>query len=424
MRRFGHPSFADINEEMVKERASTLPENGIPHDVLKVLHEVDDGPDQLQPQKAATPCDGLGSLQEAGKVFAVQRPRGMVAEGQNNHDANQVELAALQQMQQKLTSEQSLHAGEGDLPLVVQTGNQFVDQFQAYYFAIAFPFCFKFATARPDVTNKCKRQQQQPPQQQPQLQPQQPHQQQQHQIPEALEDEDASRPSRRDAQAPKVDIHVWAAAMARRVETQFRRDWTFGFTVWNYWFRTMVNLQPNACMYAVPDSNGRGRMRMLTNEEIAEGGRELMGKLRNGKYRDITGELKPVGGDMTKLRHVPTLGDAARKVLYNVEARTRHIPGTHEVRKTMRHQTHANRVCYGTAIFITFSPSERDTSLMVRLTRARQCDPAVQQDGSAPFQRRTHPQMDVDYMRLSPKALAGAQQQQRHCMFMCAAMKK
>ena len=61
---------------------------------------------------------------------------------------------------------------------------------------------------------------------------------------------------------------------------------------------------------------------------------------------------------------------------------------------------------------------------MVRLTRARQCDPAVQQDGSAPFQRRTHPQMDVDYMRLSPKALAGAQQQQRHCMFMCAAMKK
>ena len=145
-----------------------------------------------------------------------------------------------------------------------------------------------------------------------------------------------------------------------------------------------------------------------------------MGKLRNGKYRDITGELKPVGGDMTKLRHVPTLGDAARKVLYNVEARTRHIPGTHEVRKTMRHQTHANRVCYGTAIFITFSPSERDTSLMVRLTRARQCDPAVHQDGSAPFQRRTHPQLDVDYMRLSPEALAEARQQQFHCMFICA----
>lgn len=145
---------------------------------------------------------------------------------------------------------------------------------------------------------------------------------------------------------------------------------------------------------------------MLSSEEISEGAEELLKTLATGKYLDITGEFKAVKGDMTKLRHVPGLGEAARKVLNNVEARTRTIPGTHEIRKTMRHQTHAYQVAYGTAIFVTFSPSEKDSALMVRLARARQTDPAVQVDGSAHWHRRDTPNLDVDFMRLSPEALA------------------
>ena len=206
--------------------------------------------------------------------------------------------------------------------------------------------------------------------------------------------------------APSVDIREWAAAMARRVETQFRRDWTFGFTLWNYLFRTLVNLQKNAYMYAVPDAKAKGGRRMLTNEEIAAGSLEIMGRLRHGLYTDVTGALKPVNGDVTKLRHVPGLGLAAQKVLSNTEARARRIPGTHEVRKTMRHQTNANRVCHGTAIFVTFSPKESDSSLTARLVRARQSDPAVIEDGSAKFQQRNAPALDIDYMHLSPEALA------------------
>ena len=112
-----------------------------------------------------------------------------------------------------------------------------------------------------------------------------------------------------------------------------------------------------------------------------------------------------MNGDMTKLRHVPGLGQAARKVLSNVEARAKTTPGTHEIRKTMRHQTHAYRVAYGTAVFVTFSPSEKDSALMVRLARARQSDPAVQEDGTAFWHRRDRPNLDVDFMRLSPEAL-------------------
>ena len=206
--------------------------------------------------------------------------------------------------------------------------------------------------------------------------------------------------------APSVDIREWAAAMARRAETQFRRDWTFGFTLWNYLFRTLVNLQKNAYMYAVPDAKAKGGKRMLTNEEIATGSLEIMKQLQHGLYTDVTGALKPVNGDVTKLRHAPGLSPAAQKVLSNTEAQTRRIPGTHEVRKTMRHQTNANRVCYGTAMFVTFSPKESDSSLTVRFVRARQSDPAVIQDGSARFQQRTVPALDVGYVHLSPEALA------------------
>ena len=217
---------------------------------------------------------------------------------------------------------------------------------------------------------------------------------------------EAERRRLRCPEAPTLDAHEWAAAMARRVETQFRRDWTFASTVWNYLFRTMVNLQPNAYIYAVPEEDGGGRQRMLTSEEICAGARELMGAMHVGKYVDITGELKAIQGDFTKLRHAPALSAAAKKVLSNMEARARNIPGTHEVQRTMHHQTHANRVCYGTAACVTFSPSERDTTLMVKLARARQSDPAIIADGSGPFQSRGKPELDVDFARLSPEAFA------------------
>ena len=41
----------------------------------------------------------------------------------------------------------------------------------------------------------------------------------------------------------------------------------------------------------------------------------------------------------------------------------------------MRHQTHAYRVAYGEPIFVIFSPSEKDSALMVRLSRTRRTDP-------------------------------------------------
>ena len=73
-----------------------------------------------------------------------------------------------------------------------------------WFFAVAFSFCFSFATACPDLPNRPR--------------------------------------YRRKAEAPEVSINMWCRAMARRVESQFRRDWVFCFVLWNYLFRTAVNL--------------------------------------------------------------------------------------------------------------------------------------------------------------------------------------
>lgn len=74
----------------------------------------------------------------------------------------------------------------------------------------------------------------------------------------------------------------------------------------------------------------------------------------------------------------------------------------------MRRQTHAYRVAHGTSMFITFSPSEKDSAIMLRLMRARQGDPAIAEDKNKAFYARDAPQLDVDFCRLSVEELAKA----------------
>ena len=193
--------------------------------------------------------------------------------------------------------------------------------------------------------------------------------------------------------------------MQRRVESQFRRDWNFGYSIWNYLFRTAVNLQKNVYMYSIPDESNPERRRPMTGKEVLKGASDLLRAL-DSKYADVSGELKAVKGDLAKTRYcVPSLSREAVKVLDNLEARTRRIPGTQEVRTTMRLQTHANRVCYGLSVFLTFSPSECDTALMLRLARVRQSDPSLQSDRDRSFQSRSSPKLDEEFCRLSPEAL-------------------
>ncbi|CAJ1431386.1 unnamed protein product, partial [Effrenium voratum] len=404
MKRLGHPSFAGADEEGVRLRAAALPTDGVPPEVLKVVAQVDadfdDAEDKLQPQKAATPCDGRQEdVAAAGATFAAQRARAVVAEGCAEEDANQAAAAALKKLREELATEAELRSME---KLEVRAGNQLgpvpAPLLRRRLLLLLPPR--DGVPRRPELCDACGRRRRAP-----------------QQAREARRrgagkggakknrtgDAGSIAIARSETGAPRVNIRAWAAAMQRRVEAQFRRDWTFGFAVWNYLFRTAVNLQKNAYMFSAPDADGGG-YHSPKPEEIVAGAQELARRL-NGTYTDVNGGEKPVRGDLTKLRFA-NLQPAARKILANVEARAANIPGTHEVRKTMRLQTHAYRVCYGTSIFLTFSPSERDTALMLRLARVREEDPALLRDGAKKFQARGAPALDEEFCRLSPEALA------------------
>jgi hypothetical protein len=156
MREYGHPAYACVDKETVQRRAADLPEKGIPPEVWKVVQEAASTHDKLLPQKAATPSDGMETWDTAGKTFAAQRARAIVAEGESREEANARELAALKEMQENLLTEAQKEVNAAVLSLEVRTGNKFVDQLRSEYFATAFPFCFKYGTACPDVVNTVK----------------------------------------------------------------------------------------------------------------------------------------------------------------------------------------------------------------------------------------------------------------------------
>ncbi|CAK0893135.1 unnamed protein product [Prorocentrum cordatum] len=116
------------------------------------------------------------------------------------------------------------------------------------------------------------------------------------------------------------------------------------------------------------------QVEQLTPAEIAEGAKQIYQAL-DGKYVDINNRKQKVNGDMTKVRHVPTLGKAAHKLLTHIEHTSRRLSGTQEARRVMRFETNALRVRYGVPIFVTFSPDEGHNLLMVRLSRTRRQDP-------------------------------------------------
>lgn len=383
MKKLGHPSFVKLVDKEVQEKAIQLPEDGVPPEVVQIFKEElgsDDVPldSKLQPQKAATPCEAPEhDLASAGAVFSTQRPRTVVAEGEARCDAHQADELALENMITELGSD---GIRSGLQTFEVRAGNQLIDMFRACYWAIAFCFLFKHATAEPDVVNSA-----------------------------ATEEEQAKAISRRrkgNGDAPDVAIQAWGSAILRQAASQFRRDWNFAPALWNFLFRTRVNQLPNSNAYIhMNDADGQ---RAMTPTEIEHGAQEIYRKLRQGVYVDVNNQNKAVNGDLSKLRYVPGLSAAAQKLLGNAEARTKTIPGTHAVRSTMRHQTHAYRVNYGLAIFITFSPSERDSTIMVRMVRARLGDPAIGQDGSKAFYGRNKPSLTEEFFRLSPERLAEA----------------
>ena len=301
----------------VRERAAALPENGVP-DAVRVLLPV-------VLEKSRAPAGDVNAQQ----VHAV------------------CELA--EQARQAEASEEARPPVHG---LQVTTGSRMLDQFEPWYFGVAFAYLFKYCTGLPDAAEWSKK---------PRW--------------------------RRAEHEPRVDLGDWVRIMARRVESQLGRNWVFGFATWNVLSRSAVNLSRtvyvlNTPVYEAAENNWR----RLTAADIEKASMELLAALA-GHYTDSSGRSHPVNGDMTKVGRVQNMSSTAMKLLRSISQTAQHLPGTQEARRHMRHDIEAMRVRFGLPLFVTFSrPTKRINCCMFACVER---EPATRVGfGSRPKQRK------------------------------------
>ena len=140
--------------------------------------------------------------------------------------------------------------------------------------------------------------------------------------------------------------------MARRIEGQLSRDYSFRFVSWNYVFRTAINLSHDIYSYA--DTLQAGSR--LTAADIEAGAVRIRQALK-GEYTDSAGKKQLVRGDLAKVRLLPNSGPAAEELLKQVDHIPRKMPGTQEARRSMRMLLTAMRYVYGVPIFVIFAPT-------------------------------------------------------------------
>ena len=178
-----------------------------------------------------------------------------------------------------------------------------------------------------------------------------------------------SHGERRDARdGPEVEFRTkWCKAVAARAEMQFRSDQGLSFALWNFAFRTTVNLR--AKLKALQRSVGE----TVSNDEMDAAVKSIYENL-HGTYVGSSGSRMPVNGDLMKLQNCENITPLAKKMLSGVHATLRQVEGSQQVRSIMHSGIQAYNVYYGLGSMITISPNEKYTHLMLRCHRVRRSD--------------------------------------------------
>ena len=112
-----------------------------------------------------------------------------------------------------------------------------IDQFQPWYFGVAFAFVFSYCIGMPDMYHFAE-----------------------------------TPRHRRGDDAPRVEPPAWVRIMARRVEAQISRVWNFGFVSWNYIFRSAVNLSRTFFFNNAQTKSGGGE---TTAQDVQAGAQQI-----------------------------------------------------------------------------------------------------------------------------------------------------
>ena len=157
---------------------------------------------------------------------------------------------------------------------VTNIANDMLDQFQPWYFGVAFAFCFKYCTGMPDLVMFGKR----------------------------------SR-DRRKEDKPQVDLQLWSKIITRRCEKKtLSNSWDLGFCISSLLFRSKLNMSRS--LYAFENERRAGGGFGFTPQELEGASVEICNALAS-TYKDARGRTLQVKGDLSKVHLVKTLSKPA-----------------------------------------------------------------------------------------------------------------
>ena len=303
-------------------------------------------------EKSATPAEAPKDVAEWDKTL---RPHHIVAERSVRSQSNVQENYA------------SVFSQFGDLK--IETGATMIDQHNAWFLGMAFPFTIPTAVGSHDVPHKPRWRR---PEDEDIIYPR-----------ECLDSWMTSRTRSAQAKLPIAHAAVGTACevklfditrgLPQRVEGQYRRHWSFTPALWNLYFRERLNLGVGLSVKRNLADASSGQ-EVETDAALAAA--DLLQKLEKGFYID-NGKRRRINGDASKLLFAEKLSQLQRRLLSDFRFRCKALPGTQEMRTKIGHVGFWAGVNYGNGIFCTISPGERHNYLSLKLSRYRAHDPFV-----------------------------------------------
>ena len=162
--------------------------------------------------------------------------------------------------------------------------------------------------------------------------------------------------------------------MTLRIESQFRCDWNCFPLLRNLHFRRSVTRSKKIWNFSdviagQPDDSHANQYIVA-----AQGLYQL---LRKGTYLHQCGRQLPLNGDVSKLLHASGITPVQRQLLLNLQFVGAGISGVQGTRMHIGRCMFGGHASYGLPLFLTLSPNERYSSLVLRLSRYRVNDPLL-----------------------------------------------
>ena len=141
-----------------------------------------------------------------------------------------------------------------------------------------------------------------------------------------------------------MSLDLFTTMVASRCEYQIRTDWDLQPGLFSLAFASRVNMGQSM---AIKRALRRGAGEEESDESIRLAALRIYDLLHTGEYEDATGRRVPIRGDISKITKIIGLKNIGKALLANFHFMSSRIPGTRQVRNSIRHIIFSSRIFYG-----------------------------------------------------------------------------